>query len=115
MPREHIHLEVFQSLSGDPFAETPVDDMAQAGEAAEAEISIDGEVHSLRWPMSRNLVDVMLAAGIDVPFSCREGNCGSCAATLVDGDGPGQHRDPGRGRYRRRPVPGLSGMPARPR
>lgn len=86
VPRECIHLEVFQSLSGDPFDETPVEDMSQAGEAAEAEISIDGEVHSLRWPMAHNLVDVMMAAGIDVPFSCREGNCGSCAATLVDGE-----------------------------
>ncbi len=27
----------------------------------------------------------MLAAGIEVPYSCREGNCGSCAATVVDG------------------------------
>lgn len=27
----------------------------------------------------------MMAAGIEVPYSCREGNCGSCAATVVEG------------------------------
>jgi 3-ketosteroid 9alpha-monooxygenase subunit B len=27
----------------------------------------------------------MVAAGIEVPYSCREGNCGSCAATVTEG------------------------------
>jgi 3-ketosteroid 9alpha-monooxygenase subunit B len=84
-PRDHIHLEVFQSLDGDPFAEVVVEDPPVDGQAADAEISIDGEVHKLKWPVGRNLVDTMMAAGIDVPYSCREGNCGSCAATVVDG------------------------------
>lgn len=86
VPRENIHLELFQSLTGDPFSDMPIDDIADDEEAAETEISIDGEVHQLGWPKSRNLVDVMLAAGLDVPFSCREGNCGSCAATVVEGE-----------------------------
>ncbi len=86
VPREHIHLEVFQSLTGDPFADVRVEDVPDDGEAATAEVSLDGQVHSLRWVKGRNLVDVMLAAGIDVPFSCREGNCGSCAATVVEGE-----------------------------
>jgi 3-ketosteroid 9alpha-monooxygenase subunit B len=28
----------------------------------------------------------MLAAGIEVPYSCREGSCGSCAATVIEGE-----------------------------
>lgn len=86
VPRANIHLEVFQSLTGDPFAEVPVEELAGDAEAAEAAVSIDGATHHLCWPKSRNLVDVMLAQGIDVPFSCREGNCGSCAATVVEGE-----------------------------
>ncbi|RRR43188.1 ferredoxin--NADP reductase [Mycolicibacter terrae] len=86
VPREQIHLEVFRSLTGDPFAEVVDQDIDDGGEVAEAQIVLDGEVHHLRWPKGRNLVDVMLAAGLDVPFSCREGNCGSCAATMVDGE-----------------------------
>jgi 3-ketosteroid 9alpha-monooxygenase subunit B len=85
-PRENIHLEVFSSLTGDPFAEVPVDDIPTDGEGTQAEVVLDGDVHTLCWPKSRNLVDVMLAAGLEVPFSCREGSCGSCAATLVDGE-----------------------------
>ncbi|MCV7285497.1 ferredoxin--NADP reductase [Mycolicibacterium wolinskyi] len=87
VPRERIHLEIFQSLTGDPFADTPTEvAAADDGDAAEAEIELDGEVHKLRWARGRNLVDTMLAAGISVPYSCREGNCGSCAATVLDGE-----------------------------
>lgn len=85
IPRDRIHLEVFQSLDGDPFADVAIDDIPEEGPAAAAEISIDGAVHHLRWPVGRNLVDSMLAAGIEVPYSCREGNCGSCAATVIEG------------------------------
>ncbi|MBB2993720.1 3-ketosteroid 9alpha-monooxygenase subunit B [Mycolicibacterium iranicum] len=84
-PRDHIHVEVFQSLDGDPFAEVSVEDPPVDGQTADAEISIDGEVHQLKWPVGRNLVDTMMAAGIEVPYSCREGNCGSCAATVIEG------------------------------
>lgn len=85
VPKERIHLEVFQSLTGDPFVEIPVDPVADDTDAAEAHIDIDGQTHALRWPRDRNLVDTMLAAGIEVPYSCREGNCGSCAATVIAG------------------------------
>ena len=85
IPRDHIHLEVFQSLDGDPFAEVAVQAVPDDGQAADAEVAIDGKMHHLRWPVGRNLVDTMLAAGIEVPYSCREGNCGSCAATVIDG------------------------------
>lgn len=84
--RENIHLEVFGSLTGDPFAEVLVEEDPEECDTAEAQVTLDGEAHHLRWPKGRNLVDVMLAAGLDAPFSCREGNCGSCAATIVEGE-----------------------------
>lgn len=84
--RENIHSEVFQSLDGDPFADPGSVAVPDDGQAADAEVSIDGQVHRLRWPVGRNLVDTMIAAGIEVPYSCREGNCGSCAATVVKGE-----------------------------
>lgn len=85
IPRDRIHLEVFQSLDGDPFADVVAEAIPDDGQAADAEITIDGSVHRLRWPVGRNLVDTMMAAGIEVPYSCREGNCGSCAATVIEG------------------------------
>lgn len=84
VPRDAVHTEVFQSLTGDPFAEVaPVE--TGADDDAELEVELDGSRHHLRWPRRATLVDVMLTAGLDVPYSCREGQCGSCAATLVSG------------------------------
>jgi ferredoxin len=55
-------------------------------EAPTADVGLDGYRHHVRWPRQSTLVDVMLAAGIDVPHSCREGHCGSCVCTVVSGE-----------------------------
>jgi 3-ketosteroid 9alpha-monooxygenase subunit B len=88
-PRNAVHTEVFRSLSGDPFAlDEPRDGDVKTdedGDFAATTVDLDGHQHQLRWPRTSTLVDVMIAAGIDVPYSCREGQCGSCAATVVRG------------------------------
>lgn len=82
-----VHTEVYNSLSGDPFEDVAHEAVSaeEAADAAEVEVELDGDTHVLVWPRSRNLVDVMLAAGLDAPYSCQEGECGSCACTLVEG------------------------------
>jgi ferredoxin len=55
-------------------------------EVAHVEVHLDGERHRVRWPCGQTLVDTLLDAGIEVPHSCREGRCGSCVATLIDGE-----------------------------
>lgn len=88
MARERVHLEIFQSLSGDPFT----DDVAAShvgpddADVASVLLDLNGESHRLRWPRRATLVDTMIAAGVDVPYSCKEGRCGSCAATVVRGE-----------------------------
>lgn len=83
----NVHSEVYNSLSGDPFEDVVHEAVSaeEAADAAEVEVELDGQTHVLVWPRSRNLVDVMLAAGLDAPYSCQEGECGSCACTLVEG------------------------------
>ena len=83
----NVHTEVYNSLSGDPFEDIELDEVsdAEAAEAAHVEVELDGQTHELAWPRSRSLVDVMLAAGLDAPYSCQEGECGSCACTLLEG------------------------------
>ncbi|NEW42634.1 ferredoxin--NADP reductase [Nocardia cyriacigeorgica] len=83
-PRERVRTEVFTSLSGDPFAD--IDDIAEDEDSASVAVELDGDVHQMDWPRSRTLVDVMLSKGLDVPYSCREGECGSCACTVVEGE-----------------------------
>ena len=46
---------------------------------------LDGETHTVSWPRKAKLLDVLLAKGLDAPFSCREGHCGACACTLRSG------------------------------
>jgi 3-ketosteroid 9alpha-monooxygenase subunit B len=85
LTHDHVHFEEFVSLAGDPFA--PVADIGveEQADAASVEIELEGETHVLAWPRSRTLVDVMLNAGLDVPYSCRSGECGSCVCTVLEG------------------------------
>ncbi len=86
--RENVHSEVFASLAGDPFADAPEVELTDddTASAATVEVELDGETHTLSWPRKQTLVDIMLAKGIDVPYSCREGECGSCACTISAGE-----------------------------
>ncbi|MCU1640636.1 MAG: 3-ketosteroid 9-alpha-monooxygenase [Nocardia sp.] len=88
VPRNRTHAEVFNSLSGDPFADVAPTEVTaeEAADAATVEVELDGETHELVWPRSQTLVDIMLSKGIDVPYSCLEGECGSCACTVLDGE-----------------------------
>jgi 3-ketosteroid 9alpha-monooxygenase subunit B len=53
---------------------------------ATAVVHLDGQTHTVPWPRGEKLLDVLLAAGIEAPFSCREGHCGACATTLLSGE-----------------------------
>lgn len=87
VPARQVHIEVFKSLESDPFAAVTLDDSADddAGPAT-AVVELDGETHTVSWPRSAKLLDVLLARGLDAPFSCREGHCGACATTLRTGN-----------------------------
>ncbi|WP_018219337.1 ferredoxin--NADP reductase [Salinispora pacifica] len=52
---------------------------------ATLEVELDGQTHRLPWPAGVRLLDVLIAAGLNAPFSCRQGQCGACACRLLDG------------------------------
>ncbi|MFD4457042.1 2Fe-2S iron-sulfur cluster-binding protein [Nocardia sp. NPDC058480] len=87
VPRNRTHAEVFNSLAGDPFADHAPAEVseAEAADAATVEVELDGQVHEMSWPRKQTLVDIMLDKGLDVPYSCQEGECGSCACTVLEG------------------------------
>ncbi|WP_067816150.1 ferredoxin--NADP reductase [Nocardia inohanensis] len=87
VPRNRTHAEVFNSLSGDPFAEVAPAEISaeEEADAATVEVELDGQTHEMNWPRSQTLVDIMLSKGLDVPYSCLEGECGSCACTVLEG------------------------------
>ncbi|KOV86764.1 ferredoxin--NADP reductase [Nocardia sp. NRRL S-836] len=79
-----VHVEKFVSLSSDPFAEVVA--VADDRPDARVEVSLDGETHRFAWPARTKLLDLLLANGLDAPFSCREGACSACACRLVGGE-----------------------------
>jgi 3-ketosteroid 9alpha-monooxygenase subunit B len=84
VPAQQIHIEVFRSLDTDPFAAVKIEDDGDQPPAT-AVVELDGQTHTVSWPRKAKLLDVLLDAGLDAPFSCREGHCGACATTLRGG------------------------------
>lgn len=60
--------------------------MTSTDKPATAVVHLDGRIHTIPWPRGEKLLDVLLGAGIEAPFSCQEGHCGACAATRVSGE-----------------------------
>jgi 3-ketosteroid 9alpha-monooxygenase subunit B len=87
VPERQVHIEVFKSLESDPFAAVKIEDTPEGDDPpATVVVELDGETHTISWPRNAKLLDVLLAKGLDAPFSCREGHCGACACTLRKGD-----------------------------
>lgn len=82
MAPDRITTEEFISLTGDPFSLPEVDPAAEVGSV---EVTLDGVVTTIEWPSNARLLDVMLAAGLEAPWSCREGRCSTCACYLTEG------------------------------
>jgi ferredoxin len=49
-------------------------------------IEFEGETHELSVEEDEYILDAGLAAGLDMPFSCREGNCTTCTGKLKAGE-----------------------------
>jgi 3-ketosteroid 9alpha-monooxygenase subunit B len=81
----HTHIERYVSLTGDPFT---LDTAAPGAgsETATLTVQLDGGTHVVACGRTTKLLDAMLTADVDAPYSCREGDCGSCVARLVSGE-----------------------------
>ncbi|GAA4952936.1 ferredoxin--NADP reductase [Actinoplanes utahensis] len=73
VPAARIRVERFELESG-------------GGRDAVAEVTIDGQTHVLPWAAGRRLLDVIIDAGLNPPYSCRQGQCGACAVRLTSGE-----------------------------
>jgi ring-1,2-phenylacetyl-CoA epoxidase subunit PaaE len=48
-------------------------------------VQLDGKAHALRMFAHEKVLDVALAAGLDLPYSCKGGVCCTCRAKVLDG------------------------------
>ncbi|MCK6424725.1 MAG: PDR/VanB family oxidoreductase [Burkholderiaceae bacterium] len=77
-PREQVHLEYFA---------------AQEAAATEGgyQVELQRSARSLQVRPGETLLDRLLAEGVDVLYSCREGVCGTCEVRVLEGEP--DHRD----------------------
>jgi 3-ketosteroid 9alpha-monooxygenase subunit B len=85
VPRGRVHIERFKSLGANPFEQAVVEEPSTAPPSA-VTVALDGVTHRLDWPADTKLLDLLLARGLDAPYSCREGACSACACRLVAGE-----------------------------
>ncbi len=73
-PVEQLHREY--------FAPKQINDEATSG-SFELELARSHKV--LIVPPDKRVIDVLQAAGVDVPMSCEQGICGTCLTRVIDG------------------------------
>jgi len=84
VPGTRVHVERFVSLAENPFEVTAAPD--GGGLAATLSVTLDGVTTLLAWPAGTRMLDVLIEAGLDAPYSCRQGICGACACQLTGGE-----------------------------
>ncbi len=81
-PGRRVHVERFVSLAENPFEET----LVAGGLPATLSVTLDDATTTLPWPAGTRMLDVLIDAGLDAPYSCRQGICGACACQLTGGE-----------------------------
>ncbi|MBB5918615.1 3-ketosteroid 9alpha-monooxygenase subunit B [Nocardia transvalensis] len=94
--RHRVHMEKFLSLAGNPFDSVAGDDVgalpadvavaAPSADSVTVTVDLDGETYHLTWQRGKVLLDVLLAEGLDAPYSCREGACSACVCRVTSGE-----------------------------
>ena len=82
VPPRAVRVERFLSLQHNPFDAA---DAGIAGVASTLQVTLDGLTQSLDWPAGTRMLDLLIDAELDPPYSCREGICGACACKLASG------------------------------
>ncbi|MFD4407509.1 2Fe-2S iron-sulfur cluster-binding protein [Nocardia sp. NPDC058499] len=84
-----VHSERFLSLRRDPFADDSApggDESGNSGEiACQVQVTLHGDEKRVPWVTGRKLLDALLDAGLEAPYSCREGACSACVCSLKSG------------------------------
>jgi len=90
VPEKQVHVERFTSPTLDGLS-------LEARQAAAAKLPLpadgqvaltvvlDGKAHALHMTPHEHVLDVALAAGLDLPFSCKGGVCATCRCKVTQG------------------------------
>lgn len=84
VPARQVHTERF----GVPVASVAPKPavVADDGDQVALTVVLDGKQHALKLPRHGvSILDVALAAGLDLPYACKGGVCCTCRAKILDG------------------------------
>jgi len=89
-----IHIEKFVSLSETSEVLEVGQDQSEPGlDSFAVKIKLEGKEYQINCQQGQPILDALLEAGVEAPYSCREGICSTCKATLVSGRVKMQHHD----------------------
>jgi vanillate O-demethylase ferredoxin subunit len=78
-PAAQLHVEYFGAAAVDTGADRPFD----------VQLASSGKVVTI--PAGRTVLKVLAEQGVDIPYSCEEGVCGTCLTRVLAGEP--DHRD----------------------
>ena len=81
---DNVHFELFTP----PVTEKSHEQQeSNVNHPVEITVELDGEIHEVVWDdPDKTLLDTVLDAGIDAPYSCKGGICSSCMCRLEEGE-----------------------------
>ena len=83
IPTGRVHVERFDASPASRIDVPRVELKADA--ACDAHLTLAGVTHVVRVEGGQSVLHAALAAGLDAPYACEEGYCGSCAAKCLEG------------------------------
>ncbi len=72
-PEDAIHFEYFKNTN-------------QIDDSSSFEVALARSALTLQVPAGKTILDVLHENGIDAPSSCEQGACGTCLATVIEGE-----------------------------
>ncbi|MGW5375648.1 2Fe-2S iron-sulfur cluster-binding protein [Nocardia sp. NPDC003999] len=67
------------------MAVSPLSESPESVTCAVATVMLDGTESSVDVRLGETVLEAAKRAGLNPPFACEEGNCGTCMARLVEG------------------------------
>lgn len=90
VPEKQVHTERFTSPVLEALPKDAIKKEAahavSTGAGTPLTLILDGKEHALHMRPDQLVLDVALAAGLDLPYSCKGGVCATCRAKVMQGD-----------------------------
>lgn len=86
VPAERILVERFTPAEGAPAPRARIEPISDGQTVATVRVTLDGITREIGMAPGETVLEAVLRAGIDAPWSCRAGMCCTCRARLGEGE-----------------------------